>query len=297
MNATGRPLVIVLTVLAVILTATAISAVKHAQELNAQLEQTQAELQKVKGALAGKLAPGKGGMTQTLLSEETAANARLRKEIARLKYSSAAALVTNVTTVVTEVATNAPAAGRGGGPGAWMERIRQEDPERYKQLVADREQRRKDADNWYDTTQNQLAARAQAAASPDEADLATQISTTLSKLSDLRQQMQTLRELPDDQRQAQMAQLMPELQSTMQQLGQLREQDRTLQYQQLATQLGLTGAKAQTLATSIPEILKNTQYTPPGGGGGRGGGGGGGGFGGFGGPPPAASATPTTPAK
>ena len=285
MNAIARPLVIVLAILAVILSATAISAVKHAQELNGQLEQTQAELQKFQEATPGKTASGNGGMLQKLLAEETAANAKLRKEITRLK-NQPATLVTNVTPVAATTAPTAPTGGRGGGANAWMERLQKEDPERYKQMVADREQRRKEADDWYDSTQGQLAARAQAAASPDEADLATQIATTLTKLSDLRQQMQAARELPADQQQAQMAQLLPELQSTMQQMSQLREQDRTLQYQQLATQLGLTGDKVQTLATSIPQILKNTQYTPPGGGG-RGGG-----FG-FGGPPPAT--TPTTP--
>ena len=284
MNATTRPFVAIFAILAIILTATAISAVRHAQELNAQLEQAQAELQKFKTpGPTDTPAAGNSAVLQKLLAEQTATTARLRKEIARLKNLPTNTVVTNITAVVAEVATNLPAGGRNnGGPGAWMERLRQDDPERYKQMVADREQRRKEADNWYDTTQGQLAARAQAAASPDEADLATQISTTLSKLSDLRQQMQAARELPAEQQQAQIAQLLPELQSTMQQMSQLREQDRTLQYQQLATQLGLTGEKAQTLATSIPEILKNTQYTPPGGG--RGGG--------FGGPPPSTVATP-----
>jgi len=287
MNGIARTLVITLTILAVILTATAISAFKHAQELNAQLEQTQAELQKLQGAPAGRPAAGSGEMLQKLLAEETAANAKLRKEIARLK-NQAATLVTNGAPAVAAVTTNAPNSNRPGRGNAWLERMRQDEPERYKQIVADREQRQKEATDWYDNTQSQLAARAQAAASPIEADLATQISSTLSKLSDLRQQMQALAGLPEDQQQAQRTQLMPELQTAMQQLSQLREQDRTLQYQQLATQLGLTGDKATTLATSIPQILQNTQYLPPRGQGGAGG------FG-FGGPPGTPAPAPTTP--
>ena len=287
MNGIARTLVITLTVLAVILTATAISAVRHAQELNEQLDQAQAELQKLAGAPAGNTKTGSSEMLQKLLAEETAANAKLRKEIARLK-NQPITVVTNETSGTTAALTNAPGSNRAGRGNAWMERMRQEDPERYKQIVADREQRQKEAADWYDNTQSQLAARAQAAASPTEADLATQISSTLSKLSDLRQQMQALAGLPEDQQQAQRAQLMPELQTAMQQLSQLREQDRTLQYQQLATQLGLTGDKATTLATSIPQILQNTQYTPP-----RGQGGGGG-FG-FGGPPGTPAPAPTTP--
>ena len=287
MNGIARTLVITLTVLAVILTATAISAVKHAQELNEQLDQAQAELQKLTGAPAGQAKTGSSEMLQKLLAEETAANAKLRKEIARLK-NLPATVVTNEIVGGAAALTNAPGLNRAGRGNAWMERMRQEDPERYKQIVADREQRQKEATDWYDSTQNQLAARAQAAASPTEADLATQISNTLSKLSDLRQQMQALAGLPEDQQQAPRSQLMPELQTALQQLSQLREQDRTLQYQQLATQLGLTGDKATALATTIPQILQNTQYMPP-----RGQGGGG--FG-FGGPPGTPAPAPTAPA-
>ena len=285
MNGIARTLVITLTILAVILTATAISAFKHAQELNTQLEQTQTELQKLQGAPAGKPTAGSGEMLQKLLAEETAANAKLRKEIARLK-NQAATFVTNGVPVVAAVSTNAMNSNRSGRGNAWMERMRQDDPERYKQIVAEREQRRKEATDWYENTQGQLAAQAQAATTPDAAELATQIATTLSKLNDLRQQIQTARELPADQQQVQMAQLMPELQTAMQDMSQLREQARTQQYQQLATQLGLTGDKAQTLVTSIPQILQNTQYSPPRGQGGFG----------FGGPPAATPpTTPTTP--
>ena len=265
MNGIARTLIITLTILAVILTATAINAVKHAQELNAQLEQTETELQKLQGAPAGKPTEGSGAMLQKLLAEETAANAKLRREIARLK-NSAVPLATNSVPGVAAVETNAPNSNRSGRGNAWLERMRQDDPERYKQIVAEREQRRKEATDWYEATQSQLAAQAQAAATPDAAELATQIATTLSKLNDLRQQIQAARELPADQQQVQLAQLMPELQTTMQDMSQLREQARTQQYQQLATQLGLTGEKAQTLVTSIPQILQNTQYTPPGGG-------------------------------
>ena len=282
MNATARPVIIVLAGLAVILTATAISAIKHAQELNAQLAQTQTDLQKAQAAPAANPTAGSNDMLQKLLAEETAANAKLRKEIARLK-NPPTAWATNALPVAAAGSTNVPAGSRWGGGNAWMERIQREDPERYKQIMADREQRRKEATDWYDNTQGQLAAQAQAAATPDEAEVATQIANTLSKLNDLRQQIQAARELPADQQQAQLAQLMPELQTAMQDMSQLREQDRTLQYQKLATQLGLTGDKAQTLVTAIPQIIQATQFTPPRGQGGFG----------FGGMPPAT--TPTTP--
>jgi len=261
MNKTARALIGLLGVLAVILTATAISAVKHSQELNAQLEQAQTELQNVQSKPTGKTTTGSNEMLQKLLAEETAVNAELRKEIERLENSAASAPVAKVT-IVAAVETNSRTVGRASGAAAWMEQIRQQDPERYKQLVADREQRRKETDDWYATTQNQLTARAQAAATPDEADLANQIADTLAKLNDLRQQQQQLQtaNLPAD------PQLQAEIQNTRQQLSQLSEQDRTLQYQQLATQLGLTGDKAQTLVTTIPQILQATKFTPPRGG-------------------------------
>ena len=261
MNKTAYALIGLLGVLAVILTATAISAVSHSQELTAQLEQAQTELQNSQGKPAGKTTTGSNEMLQKLLAEETAVNAELRKEIERLENSAAAAPVANGR-VGAAVETNSLTVGRATGPAAWMERIRQQDPERYKQIVADREQRRKETDDWYANTQSQLAARAQAAATPDEADLANQIADTLAKLNDLRQQQQQLQvaNLPTD------PQLQAEIQNTRQQLSQLSEQDRTLQYQQLATQLGLTGDKAQTLVTTIPQILQATKFTPPRGG-------------------------------
>ena len=258
MNKTAYALIGLLGVLAVILTATAISAVSHSQELNAQLEQAQTELQNLRGKPTSKTTTGSNEMLQKLLAEETAVNAELRKEIERLENSAASAPVANVSVAAT-VETNLLTVGRASGPAAWMERIRQQDPERYKQIVADREQRRKETDDWYTTTQSQLAARAQAAATPDEADLANQIADTLTKLNDLRQQQQQLQvaNLPTD------PQLQTEIQNIRQQLSQLSEQDRTLQYQQLATQLGLTGDKAQTLVTTIPQILQATKFTPP----------------------------------
>jgi uncharacterized phage infection (PIP) family protein YhgE len=206
-----------------------------------------------------------GGLRQAL-DAELEANAKLRQELARLKGEPPPPKITSAPAPVLNTAPNRPNRG-GGGPDGWLDRIQQQDPERYQQIISEREQRRKEAQDWYDNTLAQLQTRAQAPASPDEATLVTQISDTLAKLNDLRQQMQAARQLPDDQRQAQIAQLMPAMQAAWQDLSKLREQDRALQYAQLGKQLGLSDDKAQALATSIPTIHLNTQYMPRGGGG------------------------------
>ena len=100
--------------------------------------------------------------------------------------------------------------------------------------------------------------------------MATQISETLQKMNELRQEMSAVRQLPDEERQAQMAQLIPQMQEAAQQLNALREQDRTLQFYLLGKQLGLPDEKAQGLAPTVQQILQNTQYGRGWGGGGRG---------------------------
>lgn len=259
------------------------------RELNAQLATVDAARHAKPPGPAVDRAERSGGLRQALESE-LEANAKLRQELARAKGDPQSPKVSPPPAAVVDATESRPNRGGGGGEG-WLDRLKQQDPERYKQIVAERDQRRKEAQDWHDDTLKQLQARAQAPSSPDEATLATQLTDTLTKLNDLRQQMQTARQLPDDQRQAAMAQLMPEMQAAWQDLTKLREQDRQLQYVQLGKQLGLTDDKAQALATSIPTIHQNTQYAL------RGGGGfGGGGFG-FGGGQGNTGTQPTTPGR
>ena len=281
-------------ILVVTLGVTTLAFSKRSQEVNAKLELAQQEIQKLKDHQPSR--PESEERLRELLNQQEAANTELRNELSRLEEEHAASDSKFEASARSAADTvQQPALTGRGGPGAWMERIRQQDPERYKQMVADRERRRQDANDWYDTTQEQLQARAQSPTTPEEATLVTQISDTLQKLSDLREQMRAMRQLPEDQRQAQMAQLRPELQATYQQLNTLRDQDRTLQFQNLATQLGLKGDNAQTLVDSIPQIYKNTQYTPPRGDAGPDGFGGGGAAGDRGGSPSGTGSTPSPP--
>jgi hypothetical protein len=186
--------------------------------------------------------------------------------------------------------------GRGSGSNtnrvAWLNRLQQEDPERYRQIVQQREQRRQQAEQWYQDQMAQLDQRAQTAATPDEAQLATQIADTLDQINQLRQNWRDIQSLPEDQRQTQAEQLAGQTREAYQTLNQLRDQDRALQLQNLATQLGLQGQNAQTLVEGVPQIYKSTQYTPQGG---RGFGGPGGRDGAGGTPANTGSGTTTTP--
>ena len=253
--------VIVTTLLCAALVWSNVVSVGRARDLKKQLEAKETEIQK----LAGKHDPTAEAHTDTGLAEMIAQRdadyAKLREDYDKLKQQLTNAVPVSATT------TNRPGSrfGRGnGGPNAWLERVRLQDPQRYQQMMAARDQRRQRAQQDYEEQMASLENRIQTAPTQEEVDLAGQIADTLDKLGQLRQQMQALRDLPEDQRQAQMAELGPQMQALRQQLGDLRDQDRASQYTQLATQLGLKGQDVQTLVQSIPQILQSTTYTPQG---------------------------------
>jgi hypothetical protein len=274
-------------------TATVVQTSRVSQ-LRAQLQETQSLLDNVNHTRPhGGSATATDAALRQLLNDKEAAYATLKDQYDELQHSVAQASEHTADSPRAETAGSNPTRGqagvagrRGQGGAAWLEQIRKEDPERYQQIVAQREQRRQQAEQDF---QEQLAAldqRAQAAATPTEAELSTQIADTLVKLNDLREQMRAARNLPEDdpQRQPQLDQLGQEMRPLVQQLGQLREQDRTFQLQGLAKDLGLEGDKVQQLVDSVPQIYRNTQY--------RGQGGPGGGF--FGGPPGGQGQPPQT---
>jgi hypothetical protein len=157
---------------------------------------------------------------------------------------------------------------------SWMDRMKQEDPERYKQIVAEREQRRQAMDQWFKDRVSALDERAQSAPTQEEADLATKIADNLTKLSDLRQQWQSVRDLPDDQREAAMAQLQADTRETYQNLRTLGQQDRQVQLQNLAQSVGMNSSSdVQKFVTTVGDIYQSTDYSGRGMGMGGGGGG------------------------
>lgn len=180
-----------------------------------------------------------------------------------------------IQTAPVPASTDTNASARSTNRGSWMERLQREDPERYKQIVEAREQRRRQTDEWYQEQVTQLDQRAQSAPTREEAELATQIADTLDRINQLRDSWRAISELPDDQRQIQAEQLGARTREAYRTLNDLREQDRSLQLQTLATQLGLQGQSVQSLVDGVPQIYRNTQYSPQRSRGGSGGWGGG----------------------
>lgn len=215
------------------------------------------------------------------LAEREAAYFQLEDQYRELQRRTEGApeMPASFTPPSTPNATNNPSGrgGRGGwgGGSGWMERLKTEDPERYKQIMAEREQRRKQADDWFQNQTDALAQRAQNAASPDEATVAKQLADTLSKINDLRQQFQQARSLPEDQAQVAMEQLGPQMRDAYQQLTQLSQQDRQLQLANLGKSVGYSDPSA--FVNNVTAIYSNTNYGTIlrnlGGMGGRGGGG------------------------
>ncbi len=276
-SVTARSTLVVGAILCVSLTTATVVQTSRVTRLQTQLEEVQNEL----GKLAATHQPSDSvvvpdEMLRQLLADKEAEYAELQQQYTELQRSVSQS--PRSTESVRATASNSPR--RGGQVGftrnqanAWLDRIRQEDPQRYQQIVAQREQRRQQAEQAFQDQLAELDVRAQNAPTQQEADLATQVADTLSKLNDLRTQMQAARNLPEDdpQRQVQLDQLGQETRPLVQQLGQLRAQDRSLQLQTLGKTLGLDDNKTQTLVDSVPQIYQNTRYGQggPGGGGGR----------------------------
>ena len=110
-------------------------------------------------------------------------------------------------------------------------------------------------------------------------NLISQISDTVGQLNDLRQQWQDIRELPEDQRRQKFEELATTTRDAYQALTTLRAQDRQMQLQQLAAQVGYSSAADQKQFTkAIQQIYQETdtsmeRFLGFGRGGSRGGGG------------------------
>ena len=264
MKAPAIIIIVILTVVCVGLVAAIISTISHNRELAAQLEQAG-----IKTGSATESADA--GQLRRLLEQEEAANATLRNELAKLQRAATNSAAAASPVTVADDTQRRPDSRRPPG-SAWLDRIRQEAPARYKQIVEQREQRRKAVDQWYQDTIDQLDQRAASAPTQQEAELATQIADTLAKLNDLRQQWEALRNLPDDQRQAQIPELAAQTRQLESQLRDLSQQDRTLQLQKYAQSLGVTDQSGlQDFVNSVSTIYSNTSYRAIRGGGGPGG--------------------------
>lgn len=255
-----KTLLAALAILAVTLGITTFSFSKRAQESSAQLAEAQSELSR---RPAGPSSNSDDKLRE-LLNQQEEANRKLREEIGRLKASPAKEPKTETSPDPTPV--------RGAG-GAWMDRLRQEDPERYKQIMEQREQRRKAADKWFQDQIAVLDQTAQTAGSQDEAEIASQIADTLAKLNDLRSQWAAVRELPQDQREEATQQLQSDTRTAYKTLNDLRTNFQDLQFGKVLAEAGVSPKVIQDTVAQINKVLKDSgDLTPPHGGGNWGGG-------------------------
>ena len=263
MKTLPRLAVPVLAILAVSLGITAFMISKRADDISAQLVEAQNEFDKLKSGHTGAASTDDG--LRELLTQQEQANQKLRAEIARLKTNTTAA--SNSKTEPTP--EDRPA--RGGG-ASWMERLQRDDPERYKQIVEQRDQRRKAADKWFQDQISALDQTAQTAASQDEAEIASQIADTLAKLNDLRTQWAAIRELPQDQRDEAAQQLQSDTRNAYKSLNDLRTNYQDIQFGKVLADAGVSPKAIQETVAEINKVLKiSGELSPPHGGGNWGG--------------------------
>lgn len=250
----------------------------YTYHVNTQLNQANAELAQLREQRDGdeKARADEVTVLRKQLVQEKARYTKLRADYTSDTPSQPAGTVPAVAGGAGTPASSASTAARDfrGQANAWMERLKTEDPERYQRMVQSREERQKAADKALQDQVTSLAQRAQATTNPTEADLITQIATTLDKINQLRQDRAAVANLPEDQQQAKTQEIHDQMQTAFQDLNNLRQQDQTLQMQKLAQSLGLPDSKIPLLVDGVNNIQKNTQY--PTGGGGHGGGTGGG---------------------
>lgn len=197
-----------------------------------------------------------------LLEEKDAAYSALRAETDRLRQLLEAE--STATTPRTLPAPNPAGSTTTNPPLAWMERLRQTDPQRYQQMVEQREQRRRQLEEWYQEQVARLDQRAQTAASAAEVDVATQIAEALTRLQELRDRWSAIRDLPEEQRRAAAEELQAETRTLYRALGELRELDRKIQLENLARGVGYSNpSDVQKFVDTVTAIYKNTEYSPP----------------------------------
>jgi len=258
-----RAAVIVGIVLAV---TTALTTVQ-ARRLNARLAAANAELEQLRTTTAPKSGQH-GDEVATLrrqLQQEKERYSRLQA-----RKSVAAETATTAAGSVPESAALATTTAGGGAPPTFadfqarmamrIEQMKKDDPERYQRMVQARQDRQKATEQALTEQVTSLAQRAQASSNPKEADIITQVATTLDQINQLRQSRSELRDLPPEQQQVQAQQIGDQLQQAYKTLDTLRQQDRAVQMENLAVKLGVTGSNIQAMADGVKAINQNTQY-------------------------------------
>lgn len=250
------------------LAATTMFAVKTSYRLRFTLMQKEVELQDLKRTQTPDASATELAAMRERNAELQTALDRLRKESEQRRETVSAA--SGAIQVVP--ATNAPAAAATNRL-SWIERIRLDDPARYKQMMDEREQRRQQRDAFMQEQFSRLDDRLKTAQTQDEVELVNQLTATLQKMDELRGKWDVIQQLPEEDRQKQSQELRTESWQAFQTYRELRAQDRQIQLEHLASDLGYRDPKdVSTFVDSVQRINKETDASGRGMGMGRGGG-------------------------
>src|ERR1051326_5790060 len=161
-SSAGKIIPIFMVAIGIALAAAAVFAARTSYVLRFELKQANDEVDSLRKQLASKSdsTATEAAPAETDLSAKDAEIAKLRGEIDKLKQTS------QQDALMPRVAQ--PASSTNTNRGAWMEQLREQDPERYKQRMEAREQRRKKAETFFKDQQSRLDERLQSAQTKEE---------------------------------------------------------------------------------------------------------------------------------
>ncbi|MCX7915701.1 MAG: hypothetical protein N3A53_05295, partial [Verrucomicrobiae bacterium] len=250
----SRVLVPILTGLVLVLGLTTALAVRKASRLAHQLRG--GSTTPVASAAPSDAQTDRIAVLESLVAERDATIARLRAELEQRRQPTESVIPTPTRPAPSTTSPPPPTTGAS----SWLEQLRQQDPERFERIQAALEQRRQAAEQWFDDQYQRLEQRLQTITTASEADLVMQISEQLQRLEELGQRWWQLREVPDEQRREAAESLREETRETMQTLQQLMQQDRQLQLQKLARQIGYRDdAAVEQFVESVNAIIRDTE--------------------------------------
>ena len=191
-----------------------------------------------------------------MLEEKETAYARLRDQYEQLKREAAP----DATTAGRDAASSTNiAVARGDSGESFLDRLKREDPERYKRMEEARAQFRQQVEARYQEQVTRLQDRRQRAQAPDEIALVDQLATTVNKLHEISQGWENLGSLSGADRSTQAQQLAQDATSAYQTYRDLLAKDRQLQLGQLAARAGYRDpAQAAQFTEAIQRIYTET---------------------------------------
>jgi hypothetical protein len=218
---------------------------RNAEQLRVQLTETEARLAALQQAQPAA-APARrdnddAALLRRMLQERDAAYAELRDAYEELRRHSDEPDMDSPAFAMLQSSAQPAGPGRGSGNEgsmSWLERMRIEDPERYRQVQEAREQRRREFEARFHEQYAGIDQRLRTARSRDEAELLNQMAATLAQAEELRRAWEELRNLTGEQRREAAQQLAAQSRETHAALSDLRARDRELQLRQLAAHLG-----------------------------------------------------------